>query len=327
MKFQMFLKPRRRLSYDKEEIGEAVKLVNSLNGVKDIYKTVYYYKEDIVPENAVIDKIFLDFDPSKEEGKDILFDVRRVAEVLDKNGISYSVFFSGRGYHIYIYTESVVAGTLNSPFDAIRNYVYELMEEAQSDGEPIEYDSSVVGDIMRVSRLPNTLNLKTKQYCVPITHEELFALSPVDIPQLAQKQRRINNKIDGKLVELKEYDEAVKKHSLRGIIEDFDDDDVSFDVNIEKLPLCVQALLERGDPGYTERYLIIVAMRDLAYPLSATVSTMEKYLNKKEFEHSVLKEYQPQYLYTRPDLIFPTCYTIKQRGNCVTGCKGQNIYY
>jgi hypothetical protein len=325
MKFQIFLKPRRRLSFDTESPKEAVELINAVNGVKDVYRSVYNYKSDVIPENARIDKIFLDFDP--EDGVDILAEVQRVVGVLYDMGLSYSVYFSGRGFHVYVYTKPVIAGELNSAFDAIRNFVYFLMEKASEDGEPINYDRSVVGDIMRVSRLPNTMNLKTKMYCIPIKHSEVYESSLSDISQMAKTQRKIKNKVEGKLVDLKEYDEAVKKHSLRGIIEDFDDEDVEFDVNIENLPLCVKTLLERGDPGYNERYLIIVAMRDLAYPLSATVSTMKKYLNKTEFEHSLLTERQPQYLYSRPDLIFPSCYTIKQRGSCVTGCKGQNIYY
>ena len=325
MKFQMFLKPKRRLSFDSNDMGEALQIVNTLNGVKDIYRSVYFYQDEIAPENAVIDKIFLDFDPI--DGKDILQDVQKVISVLEQKGLSYSTFYSGRGYHIYVFTEETLAGDLNSPFDAIRNFVYELMQEASDNGEAIDYDTSVVGDVMRVSRLPNTVNLKTKHYCIPIKKHEVFQMSTDEISQVAKKQRRISNKIEGNLVDLKEYDEAVKKHSLRGVLPEFEDDEVEFDVNVESLPLCVQKLLEGGDPGYNERYLIIVAMRDLAYPLKATVLTLKKYLSTSKFNHCLYEEQQPQYLYSRPDLIFPTCYTIKQRGNCIIGCEGQNIYY
>lgn len=297
-----------------------------MNGVKDIYRSVYNYQTEISPLNAFIDKIFLDFDPTSED-KDIIEDVRRVAGVLSDKELSYSVYFSGRGYHIYIYTKPTIADDLNSAPDAIRNFVYELMEEAGNGGAPVEYDSVVVGDLMRVSRLPNTLNLKTKRYCIPITQAEVFELSTVDIAQIAQKQRKKQNKISGKLLDLTEYDSAVKKHSLTGLMAEFDDDEINFPVNVEQLPLCVQKLLEAGNPGYNERYLIIVAMRDMAYPLGSTINTMEEYLDEEEFKHSVFTERQPQYLYSRPDLIFPTCYTVKQRGCCIQGCKGQNIYY
>jgi hypothetical protein len=307
-------------------MSEAVELVNRLNGVKDIYRSVYNYDNEIAPENTMIDKVFLDFDP-EDDDRDIIKDIRKVQLELDKRDLVYSIFFSGRGYHIYVYTEPIIAEELNSPADAIRNFVYDLIQSAEGSGGPIKYDTKVVGDLMRVSRLPGTLNIKTNRYCIPLTESEVRAKSTVDISQIAQKQRKKITKNGTKLLDLSKYDSTVKKHNLRGVNFGFDDDDIEFDVNVERLPLCVQELLKCGDPGYNERYLIIVAMRDLAYPLGSTMATLEKYLSREKFNHCVYEEQQPQYLYSRPDLIFPTCHTIKQRGSCISGCSGQNIYY
>ena len=74
-------------------------------GKKDLYLSVYSYKgwkdEDIKASNAIVDKIFLDFDYDEE--LKFFDDIKAVAKFLYEIGAKFKIRFSGRGFHLFVY--------------------------------------------------------------------------------------------------------------------------------------------------------------------------------------------------------------------------------
>ena len=177
---------------------------------------------------------------------------------------------------------------------------------------------------MRVSRIPNTINLRTGMFCIPITLEELEK-DLDDIHQLAKKPRKVNNKNGNKLVDLEKCDQSTIKFDFNNLTSDVEGCQT---VDLEYIPRCVKAALERGTCRHRERYYIITALRDLGYSEEAVFKILEKYLLEKHFEHCIDEEGQLDYLFNeRQDLLFPSCMTIKADGFCVEGCSGFNLYF
>lgn len=315
MYFQLFVKPKRRITFSEEEVSKATKLINFLNGKKDLYRSVYNYISEPAGRNAFVDKIFFDFDP---DGKnDPLGDLNALAEYCIKKNISFTPFFSGRGYHFYIHTHKLFAYELNSPSLAIREFVLDIINKLG-----IVPDMQVVGDLMRVSRIPNTLNKKTGLFCIPLSKKEALIDDPDYFKKEGSKQRTQQDAYGEQLIDLRKYD-GKSRHKMTV-------PPISNDVNCtqiaDNIPMCVKNALHNRDPGYQERFLIITCLRDLAYTLPEVEKILEEYLSQEKFEHCVFEEEQLDYLFKRQELLFPSCDTIKMQGYCVEGCKGQEIY-
>jgi hypothetical protein len=322
--FQIFLKPRRRigLNLDSDGVQNATNLVNRLNGVKDLYRSIYNFQYNYDPQNAIIDKIFLDFDPDKKTGKGAQMHARRMCMILTQKGIKHSAFYSGNGFHVFVYCEPRLASSLKYPSMAIKNFVYELIDESEFRPK-IAPDRKVLGDLSRVARIPNTINLKTNLYAIPLKPGYILEAMIKDIKELANKQQFYDPTVEGKLVDLESYDTSRSTATSSAAF----DYDIPLEFNETGVPECVKNLLRRGDLDHTERFYVILALRDLAYSLEDVEGILKQYLTEDKYEHSVEEENQVEYLFNREDLMFPRCSTIKQNGYCVIGCPGQTIYY
>ena len=97
---------------------------NLYAGKKDLYVSVYTYrglgKDAIKAQNAIVDKIFLDFD--YDEDMEFFDDVRCVAKFLYEIGAHFKIRFSGRGFHLFVYLTDN-CHNLKNPSKAIRGWV------------------------------------------------------------------------------------------------------------------------------------------------------------------------------------------------------------
>lgn len=320
--FEILAKPHFRMKFEEHESKKAVNIINKYNGKKGLFKTVYAFDGEPLATNAIIDKIFLDFDPADDKSDKFFRDVRITCEYLDEKNYKYTVFFSGRGFHVYVYVKKTKARELDNATMAIKTFRNKLVEETEVNGIKVEIDPHVVGDLRRVSRIPNTRNNKTGLFCIPLYREELF--KPLDeIKSIAETQRYLVNAVSGEeLVDLKDFDffSGSVKITPSNVEVDMGDAD------LEELPACVRESLLRGDPGFKERFLIIVALRDLGYSQEDVESLLGQHLTQEKFYHCVHEERQVAYLFSRADLIFPNCKSIESDGYCVQHCEGQKIY-
>jgi len=307
---ELFIPKIRITVQDKEEIN---KFIQIYNGKKNMYVSVYDYKDIPNAQNAYVDRVFLDFDYDK----DLKFyeDVRRVAEYLNNKDYLFFIRFSGRGFHIFIMTKP--EESLQQPKLAIKKFVKDLHQRTQSTSDP-----AVIGDLRRLSRIIGTKNLKTGLYCIPITYEQLFELSYNDICKLAKKNNNNCDYIHGKTrLSLQPFDET------KQIISPLKAETIGkIDFSTE-FPPCVKCLLSTPDLGYHERRELICYLRDDGYSEEEVEHILEQSLSSNKFYHCIEEEGQLEYLFSRDDILFSSCPTQKANGICCSNeCKGQNLY-
>ena len=309
----MFIKPRRFKIFNE---SDAKYLIDIYNGKKDLYQTVYQYQETVDTFNVIVDKIFLDFD-YKSDMK-FMQDVRTVAEYLYKNDYLFYIRFSGNGFHIFILLND---NELKNPKRAIKNYVSFLHKTTNTESDP-----AVVGDLRRVVRIPNTLNMKHKNkryYCIAISMEELMKKTYEEIRLLAHHPRYCGDFINGhRYLDISEWDVDIvpvkKNEKQKSVFNSQINDDI---------PPCVQDLMKDPMLGNAGRIQVILFFRDLGYTKEEVEDILYDFLSEEKFNHCVHEEHLIDYLFEK-DYIFNDCNTQLENGFCTsTVCQGHGLYY
>lgn len=144
------------------------------------------------PQNAIVDRVYIDLDHHANP-QIAIDDAIKLIDGLERHGIQTTQYFSGKkGVAIYIDFEPVLIAPENKK-ETIAAFQHILMErfDLKLDKDGGTMDSHVIGDINRVSRLPNTRHQSSGMYCVPVTLEELkegighikhLARKPRDLP-------------------------------------------------------------------------------------------------------------------------------------------------
>ena len=296
---------------------------------KDLYLSVYEYdvasKEDIRAQNAIVDKIFLDFDYDEE--LKFFDDVRTVAKFLYEIKAKFKIRFSGRGFHLFIYLNDT---ELKNPSKAIKSWVKDLHQKTNTTSDP-----AVIGDLRRVSRMIGTMNMKTHLYCIPIDYAHLMNFTYEAICEMAKNGELIYK--NGDKTGLSGYEEWIQGESLVDI-SDYDTDpqpvkhepiDVSQIEIIAGHPPCIESMLSNPNLGYYERGQLIIYLRDQGYSFYEILTVLKLTLSEQKFYHSTEEENQPEYLYyMRENLLFGNCDTQKQNGICPCDgyCGGPYLY-
>ena len=303
--------PYIRIRYTDDEVkDDYIKLFNTK---KNLYEVIYAYDDVPSNETAIVDKIFLDFDPG--EDMTFFYHARTVAKYLHDNQIEFYIRFSGRGFHIYINLNDT---KLQNPKLAIKQYVYDLHQKTNTVSDP-----AVVGDLRRPARLVNTMNLKTKRYCIPISYDELQTKTYQEIYEIAVTQRLVDDFINiGHHLDISAWDGAA-------ITFDQKPQTVS-DLKIEvmdELPPCIDECLQDPHLSHMERFQLILFFRDLGYTEEEIEALFYEHLDDEKFHHMMYEEHQIQNVYPK-DYTFSSCYTQKINGFCPSEtCTGCNLYY
>ena len=306
--------PKKRIPVKNQKEAEEYRTLYS--GKKNIYQSVYEYNGEITPKNAIVDKIFLDFDYDDDL---VFFDnVRKVAKYLADSKYTFSIRFSGRGFHIFIQLNP--NDKLKNPKRAIRNWVKDMHKKTDTHS-----DLSVVGDLRRVSRMLNSMNLKTHLYCIPIQYNELMNFTYESICEIAKDIDDISISdyyyLGEKYLDISEFDAEEPKA-------------LNYDINKDNIkvqqgfPPCIIEMLKNPDLGYYERGQLIVYLRDDGYSFTEILTVLKQVLSEKKYYHCTVEEGQVEYLYfVRENLLFASCQTLKDNGLCPSStCQGQCLY-
>lgn len=315
--------PKRRILAEPWVIQKYYELYN---GKKDLYISVYDYfgfkKEDIRPENAIIDKIFLDFDYDDEFK--FFNDVKTVAKFLYEIGAKFKIRFSGRGFHLFVY---LAEQDLKNPSKAIRGWVKDLHQKTNTQSDP-----AVVGDLRRVCRMLGTMNMKTHLYCIPLDYAHLMNFTYEAICEMAQEYEPIYQNND-KLCGVEEWiiGEAlvdISTHDNEKNIEYYSNIDISKIEIKDVYPPCIEKMLSNPYLGYYERGQLILYLRDDGYSFYEILTILKSVLSPEKYFHCTEEENQPEYLYyNREEMLFSSCQTLKDNGLCPShACTGQWLY-
>ena len=89
--------------------NDYIEFVQAHNNRTNVYTTVYdfeHFSEKMPIESTVIiDRIFLDFDAHEDTLDKAWRDVKQVMELVIKRDYEHTLFFSGRGFHMFIFGE------------------------------------------------------------------------------------------------------------------------------------------------------------------------------------------------------------------------------
>lgn len=299
--------------YSDDEIEEYKCLYN---GKKNIYESVYAFdcdkREDINVSNAIIDKIFLDFD--YDEDFQFFDDVKKVVKFLNESNLYYYIRFSGRGFHVFI---KLAKTQLKNPRQAIRSWVQDLHQKTNT-----KSDTAVIGDIRRVCRIMGSMNMKTHLHCIPLDYAHLMNCSYDTICEMAKEYKDdcCDFYHSGHLLDISEYDKEESYTFTQHINTD------NIKINTEHPP-CVQEMLSNNQLGYYARGQLILYLRDDGYGLHEILTILKAILSDQKYYHCTEEEKQPFYLYYREDMVFASCKTLKNNGLCCSStCKGHCLY-
>ena len=230
--------------------SEFVDWFNSYNGKMNCYTTVYDF-EDFnngvkLEYSVVLDRAFLDFDAHDEPLENAYSDLKRVVSKLIEKDIIFKMYFSGKGFHVFVYGEPV------DDIRSIQQYYSEI-----SDG--IDTLDRTGIQTNRLRRVPNSMNLSSEDengepyFCIPLVIDDL-AKDLSSILSLAKSPRKIQSKNGSKLVVFPK----VKRISVSDV-------EVDIPEPVGKLPIlpCLHNAVMVENPSHYARVYLVQWYRDL----------------------------------------------------------------
>jgi hypothetical protein len=194
---------------------------DSLHTARDAFISVYAFPERLHPKeggNPPISTVFIDLDLESPEFSDlrnrwehgdstvvdqllvlrktllteVVGQAKALASYLKKQGIQPRILLSGfKGVHVFIDFPCVQFWSLEVAKYVIRKFLDEIKAQVSD----VNFDPTVVGDVSRLCRIPNTVNSKASkllgrgQYAVPLSVEEFMRLTPEDYDTLCSTPR------------------------------------------------------------------------------------------------------------------------------------------
>lgn len=237
--------------------NDYINFVRAQNNRTNVYTTVYDFEEFTdsakIESSVIIDRIFLDFDGHDEDITMAYRDVKFVMDWVAEKSYEHTLFFSGRGFHLFIFGE---------PAESIRSIqtffrqIKKKLEEAYGENSLDER----VGQTTRLRRIPNTVNMSSSDenrnpyFCVPLFYNDL-TLPLEEVLAIAKEPRLIPFKISGKVKAI--FPNAPPIESVEG--------EVSVPVHEGKLPLlpCLHNAVMSENPSHMARAYLVSWYRDL----------------------------------------------------------------
>ena len=230
--------------------SEFVNWFNSFNGKMNCYTTVYdfeHFKNEVKMENSVVlDRAFLDFDAHDEPLEDAYRDLKRVVTELVAEDTIFKMYFSGKGFHVFVYGE---------PVDDIRSI--QQYYSKVSDGVPTLDRTGIQTN--RLRRIPNSMNLSSSDengnpyYCIPLLQDDLQ--HPLEyILNLAKSPRNVQSSNGTKLAIFPEMQPI-----------EMSDEEVDIPTPIGRLPIlpCLHNAITVENPSHYARVYLVQWYRDL----------------------------------------------------------------
>ena len=238
--------------------NDYIQFVQSHNNKTNVYTTVYdfeYFTEKMPIESSVIiDRIFLDFDAHTDELDLAWRDVKQVMELVLSKQYKYTLFFSGRGFHLFLFGKRATnMRNVQTLFREIKQYLVSKVGKNNTLDER-------VGQTTRLRRVPNTVNMSSSDingnpyYCIPLIEDDLSS-DVESILALASRPRHIPFKKGGKIEVV--FPDAPPIEAIGG--------EISVPKTIGKLPMlpCLHNAVMTENPSHMSRAYLVSWYRDL----------------------------------------------------------------
>lgn len=164
-----------------EDIEQFIQTHNETNCYCSVYPYEEYSQTNRNKMSAIINTIPFDFD-SNEDLEFAYKDLKIILSWCKRHSIEPRVYFtSNKGFHLYLDIDPI---NLVHPQETLRKFVFELNKAAHTN----TLDSTVIGDLERIMRLPNTKHKDTGLYCIGLNTKLIPFLTIKDILKLAEKK-------------------------------------------------------------------------------------------------------------------------------------------
>jgi hypothetical protein len=251
--------------------NEYFEFVKSHNNRTNVYTTVYdfeHFTETMpVEDSVIIDRIFLDFD-AHEDNLDMAWrDVKVVMEMVIENNYLHTLFFSGRGFHLFLF------GKTTKNMRNVQTFFREIKQLLDLKvGKKNSLDERV-GQKTRLRRVPNTVNMSSSdgkgnaRYCIPLTIKDL-RLDIEEILTMALEPRLLPFKKSGKKEVV--FPEAPPIEAMEGSI--------SVPSTVGNLPMlpCLHNAVMVENPTHLARAYLVSWYRDLLSGYTDLVNQADK---------------------------------------------------
>ena len=314
--------PGRKLFFNKEDF---IRCVNSFNRVKNLHYCLYEPDNPLSQPhhlNPVLDKIFFDMD-----NKDALENLKKAHYSLCRLKFKHLMIFSGRHYQLYVFckpTELIYSkGTLRS----VHLWLSKELGLIWGDEKQFDLDFHILGNVAQGGRVPNTMNLKSGLYCIPLTEKDL-ELGEAHIKSKASKQCFDFEVCGENLLSLEEFDTGVIEQPSSKESVDFKDSELESDSVVDSFFPCVkQWLVYPKLAKLRQRYFFALYCKCSSISRHDCDLIAKKYWGgvkdssgaKTKYKEFV-EEKQVKNAY-ETDSCFPSCKKLKEEGLCPEHCK------
>jgi hypothetical protein len=321
--------------------------INKYANYCDLYMSVYSFPSPIDKNSAIIDKVFFDFDDNtiiEFREKNIpkcLRDVLVLHEDLEKDNIKHIINISGRGFHVFLFTEECDLSSKSDTIFNIQDYYQNKLD--------LNLDEKIKGDIRRIFRMPNTFNFKAFRMCVSLNKDVLcsdidaiyeYAKTPrplyyfcdnlLDIKRF-DKKREYSNNFNCKLVNVNERNFENTSELLKEIY--------------SNAPDCIKYLIDLKNINYNQRYFLMLYLKETKInnlflglqdimALMQEILTEEKWLhfssNNKDSRGVEGEGFRPLYTIMQKNYYMPDCNKVKNEIKACfseTTCKRKHPKY
>lgn len=245
----------RRIVRSKEQYLSYVKAQNNKTNVyTSVYDFAEFAEKAKIDSTVILDRIFLDFDAHGESIEKAWRDVKVVMTNVIDNDYQHTLFFSGRGFHLFVFGE--ITNTIRNIqvfFREIKTYLIKRV------GNDITLDDRV-GQATRLRRIPNTVNMSSRDengnpyFCIPLLVDDLDK-DIKQILELAKRPRKITFRKSGNTLAI--FPEAPPLQQVSG--------EISVPKTTGKLPMlpCLHNAIMTENPSHMARAYLVSWYRDL----------------------------------------------------------------
>ena len=192
-------------------------------------------------------------------------------------------------------------------------------------------DRRIWGDVMRISRIPNTWNPKRKRFCIPMTKKMLDKATPQKLNEISKKQffAPIDKLYMGSVLFKvpTEWDIKVVDTMMCDYTNDIDiDTDPEVTKTILKgmrLPFCIKKCLSITTLDYNLRFWVAVYFREKGFTETQINQIFAEFLRPDYANHAVREERQVWRVFYGPQqkAYFPNCFKFSAMVGCKNHCK------
>jgi len=271
-----------------------------------------------------IEKLFFDFDYLKksenltnrqiEARKRCLErEVRKFVFNLTKAKVKALVLKTRRGYHFHIFFDSVYL--IDNDIDYWKFVYKELQRKFMGRRKWVTLDSSIIGDIMRMCRIPFSIHEKSGEVIqlldMNLKPDKIRGLDYYRLAGLTAENLRYAMKVtDGKL-----ENKAKVQHQIQQMRKEHWETVHGFTGSIRP---CFSIRMDAGEMGHDQRRALLVEAYYAGYNTEAKMVELFRCFHDFDGDKSNSKcRYQVHYWFERPKPKPYTCETLQEHGWCL----------